>query len=402
MNPNFHIPYAVPTVLLATALLFKLPTIVRAWRDPDVRATTLLLTWATAVLVVITPANIERLNVLTGIPNIASPWAYSFLTAFCATGLTMIMRWREEPSPQRQRRMRRVYWIYSGIIVALWVTFLVAHVPTPRIYDLDTYYASTPWMREHILLYLLAHMVSSLVAAYMLWTWSPEITNAWLKTGVICLQLGFASGLIFDIAKLAALGARWSGTNWDNLSTQAAPPFALLEAILVAIGFIVPQAGPFLQKRLRDQSDYWRLYRLWRLVRILAPASAKARFGLWAPLDLRLMQRRQRVHDALRLLAPYLDYSLYQRAEKAASAALNEEQARALAGAVTIRAAIRTYHGNAAGGDATARPDSPTPSPFGSEIHDHIDAISDALRHPRVVDSFHKRMTRTESTDAHA
>ncbi|CAM5320421.1 Integral membrane protein OS=Streptomyces griseomycini OX=66895 GN=FHS37_002051 PE=4 SV=1 [Streptomyces griseomycini] len=79
--PHFHIPYAVPTVLLATALAFKLPTFLRAWRDPDVRATTLLLTWATACLVVITPVNIQRLNVLTGVPNIAAPWAYSFLTA---------------------------------------------------------------------------------------------------------------------------------------------------------------------------------------------------------------------------------------------------------------------------------------------------------------------------------
>lgn len=96
-NLQFHIPYAIPTALLASALAFKLPTFARAWRDPEVRATTLLLTWATAVLVVITPVNIRRLNTLTGVPNIAAPWAYSFLTAFCATGLTMIMRWREAP-----------------------------------------------------------------------------------------------------------------------------------------------------------------------------------------------------------------------------------------------------------------------------------------------------------------
>ncbi|MFE4580530.1 hypothetical protein [Streptomyces chartreusis] len=95
------------------------------------------------VHVVITPVNVQCLNEWTGVPNIASPWAYSFLTVFCATGLTMIMRWREEPSARRQRRRRLIYWTYAGIVAALWVKFLLAHMPEPRIYDLDTYYAST-------------------------------------------------------------------------------------------------------------------------------------------------------------------------------------------------------------------------------------------------------------------
>ncbi len=273
MTEQFPLSYAVPTALLLIALVLKFPTLVRAWRDPDVRATTLLLSFATVVLVVITPVNIARLNELTGVPNIASPWAYSFLTAFCATGLTMIMRWREEPSPRRRRRMRRVYWIYAGIVVALWVTFLLADVPEPRIYDLDTYYAGTPWMREHILLYLSAHMVSSLVATSMLWKWFPRIENRWLKSGVVCLQAGFASGLVFDAAKLTALTARWSGHDWDVLSTRAAPPFALLEAVLVAVGFIVPQVGPSLQNRIHERREYRQLRPLWSAVRDVVPST---------------------------------------------------------------------------------------------------------------------------------
>ncbi|MFE4580531.1 hypothetical protein [Streptomyces chartreusis] len=81
-------------------------------------------------------------------------------------------------------------------------------------------------MREHILLYLLAHMSSSVVATGMLRKWFFEVTNPWLRTGVVCLQLGFASGVIFDILKLFAIGARWSGTDWDRLSTFVAPLFA--------------------------------------------------------------------------------------------------------------------------------------------------------------------------------
>jgi len=376
MDPHFRIPYAVPTALLATALLVKLPTFVRAWRDPDVRATTVLLASATAVLVVITPVNIERLNKLTGVPNIASPWAYSFLTAFCATGLTMIIRWREEPSERRRRRMRRIYWAYAGVVVALWVTFLLAHAPEPRIYDLDTYYASTPWMREHILLYLTAHMVSSLVAASMLWKWFPEVENRWLKSGVVLLQSGFASGLLFDAAKLTAIGARWSGHDWDALSTGAAPPFALMEAALVALGFLVPQVGPFLQRWTRDQREHRLLRPLWRAVRVLGASAAPARLGFWAPLDLRLMQRRQHIHDGLRLLTPYFDQGLYRQTyETARAAGHDESRARGTAGAVTVRAAL-----NARSTGATPTPDTAATS---THITADIESISRELRHPK-------------------
>ncbi|WP_019074625.1 MAB_1171c family putative transporter [Streptomyces hokutonensis] len=398
MSAHFHIPYAIPTALLAIALLLKLPTLVRAWRDPNVKATTLLLAFATAVLVVITPVNIERLNQLTGVPNIASPWAYSFLTAFCATALTMIMRWREEPSAQRQRRMRRIYWIYAGIVVLLWVTFLLAHVPEPRIYDLDTYYASTPWMSEHILLYLGAHMVTSVVATSMLVKWFPKVENRWLKSGVVFLQLGFTSGLLYDTTKLIAIGARWSGHNWDSLSTNVAPPFALLSGILVAMGFIVPQAGPLQQRWFRDRREYRHLRALWRALYDVTPSSAPARFGLWVPLDLRLVQRQQRIHDALRVLAPYFDQDLYQKAHQTALADNTEEKACALARAVTVRAAIDAHRTEWPSSESlTARQ-----LEFGTDMHEHIDTIAQALHRPRLVDSIRQRVTSTESADTYA
>ncbi|MEU9354958.1 MAB_1171c family putative transporter [Streptomyces griseoloalbus] len=396
MSPDFHIPYVLPTALLAIALVFKFPTLLRAWRDPDVRATMILLACATAVLVVITPVNIHRLNVWTGIPNIAAPWAYSFLTAFCATGLTMIMRWREPPSARRHRRMIAIYWIYAGIIAALWGTFLLADVPEPRIYDLDTYYATTLWMREHTLLYLLAHMVSSLIAAYMLWKWFPQVTHRWLKTGVVFLQLGYASGLVFDAAKLIAVGARWTGNNLDWLSTKAAPPFALLEAILVALGFIVPQAAPFLQKWGREQAEYLRLRPLWRTVRVVQPAAATVRIGFWAPLDLRLTQRQQRIHDALRFLAPYFDPDGYHDAYTAALAENSEQRARGIAGAIAIQAATDAYRRKA------PHTTSDQPPQIGPSVTDHLEAIGRALYRSRALDRIRSQVTSTGSVTAHA
>lgn len=395
MTFSFHVPYAVPTVLLAAALLLKLPTFLRAWRDPEVLATTLLLFWATSALVVIIPVNIERLNELTGVPNIAAPWAYSFLTASCATGLTMIMRWREEPSPRRRRRIRRIYWIYAGVIAALWVTFILADAPHERIYDLDTYYAGTPWMREHILLYLVAHLASCLTAVYMLWKWFHEVGNPWLKTGVVLLQIGFASGLVFDAAKLTAITARWCGADWDWLSTKAAPPFALTEAALVAVGFIIPQVGPAIKRLARDQSEYLRLRPLHRALRALEPAAAATRFGFWTPLDLRLLQRQQRIHDALRLLTPYFDTELYCKAYAQAAHNQTEAKARAIAGAVAVRDAITGYKTG-----RTLR--NHQPPQISIHITEHLSAISTAFYRPSALDRIRQRVTTTESLNAHA
>ncbi|MDX3694830.1 hypothetical protein PV726_31755 [Streptomyces europaeiscabiei] len=395
MNPDFHIPYLAPLALLGTALAFKLPTFFRAWRDPDVRATTLLLTWAVAVIVVITPVNIHRLNVLTGIPNIAAPWAYTFLTAFCATGLTMIMRWREPPSERRRRRMIAIYWIYAAIAAALWVTFVLASVPEPRIYDLDTYYANTPWMREHTLLYLLAHMVSSMVAVAMLWKWFPQVTNRWLKFGVVCLQLGFVFGLIFGVVKLIAVGARWSGNDLDFLSTQAAPPFALLEGVFVGLGFIAPQAGPATQKWVRDQREYQRLRLLWRTVRVTKPAAAVARFGLWESLELRLMQRQQRIRDALRLLAPYFDDRVYRQALAVALTEHSEGKARGIAGAIAIQDATDAYR------DERAHDTSGQPPQISTDITENLGAVAGALYRPRHLDHIRQRAASSESRTSH-
>ncbi|WCN05063.1 MAB_1171c family putative transporter [Streptomyces sp. M92] len=396
---SLHIPYALPAVLLILALSLKTPTFVRAWKDPDVRATSLLLLLASAVFLSVAPASIHQINTVTGVPNIAAPWVYSLLTAFCGSCLTMVITWRDEPSPRRRARIRRIWLIYTGIVVALWATYLLADVPAERIYDLDTYYATEPWMREHILLYLAAHMVSALVAAYMIWKWISKVTDAWLKAGLVFLQAGYAFGLVFDVAKLAAVGARWAGVNWDWLSTRLAPPFAILDASLVGIGFILPQGGPFLQKWIRDQRTYRRLRPLARAIRRVAPSAARARVGRFAPLDLRLLQRQQRIHDGLLRLAPHVDAELLRCAfDEARAAGHRDERARGIAGAIAVRAALEAFLTPAADADddraaSSARIDSGL---------DDIEAIARAFRQPRTVDAIRQRVVTTESVDAHA
>jgi len=136
---------------------------------------------------------------------------------------------------------------------------------------------------------------------------------------------------------------------------------------------------------------------LWRALRVLAPAAAPARFGLWVPLDLRVMQRQQRIHDALRLLAPHFRHDVHERALAAARAAHGEARARDLAGAVALRAAIDAY---AAGVPAPA---TERPPGIGTDISDHIGTISLALYRRRALAALGRRVTSTESgLNAHA
>jgi hypothetical protein len=387
-------PYTLPTVLLVAGLGLKSPTIVRSWKDPNARATWLVLLFASAVFVSVAPSSIHRLNTVTGVPNFAAPWSYSLLTLFCAACLTMIITWREEPTARRRRRIRLVWAGYLGVVVALWVTFAMADVPVERVYDLDTYYARTPWMREHIVLYLLGYLVSTLVSAWMIWTWIGKVRARRLKLGLVFLQAGYACGLGYDISKLLAVGARWTGRDWDVLSTGVAPPFAILGATLVATGFILPVLVPFLRTWPREQATYWLLRSLEQLIRRVASSAPKARVSRFAPLDLRLVRRQQQIHDGLLRLAPYFDHGLYRRAYDVAAAEHRETTARGAAGAVALRDALTAC---AAG---TPRASDGRPPHIGREVTDHLTAIARALYRPRLVESVRRRAS-TESLSSH-
>ncbi|MDO0927923.1 hypothetical protein QQY24_21870 [Streptomyces sp. TG1A-8] len=356
--------YTVPAVLLAVAFVIKLPLLRRAWQDPILRATALLLGIGAVVFVSLPPGNLHRVNRITGIPNFAGLWVYSLLTAYCGACLWLIITWREPPSAARRRRTRTVWIAYALIIVGLWTTFLLGDHHVERLRDLDTYYANTPWMREFAMLYLVAHMVSAVVAASMLWAWFTEVEDTWLRRAVVFLQVAYALGLIFDVAKIAAIGARWSGRDWDWLSTYVAPPFAIAEAALVAVGFIAGQAGPVAEERRRLVRSHRRLKPLWQaMLAVTAPAAPAT--GRVSGAALRLELRRAAINDGLLKLGPYLSLTRRERVRRVAGAAGHcDAVARGIAGAVDILTAVDTMRRREAGDDPAPsdHPGEPSPS----------------------------------------
>ncbi|WP_231155580.1 MAB_1171c family putative transporter [Streptomyces sp. CNZ748] len=383
---DLYISFWIPTGVLTAALIIKLPTIVRLWRDPLLRAVGGLLLLACTVFVFVAPTTIARVNRLTGVPNISAPWCYSLLTAFCASCLLLIIAWRNglsDRSAATRRAMRWVVSLYSGVIVALWVLFFLADASEERLRDLDTYYATTPFMREQILLYLLAHTVAVLITCRLLWNWVQTAgLDAWLRWGLKFLGVGYALNLVFDAAKLTAVGARWTGNDLDWLSTDLAPPVACLSAILIAVGFILPHAGQYLHERWRVRLAHHRLRPLYELMR--AANGRSVPFLLRATPELRLIRRETFIRDELLSLARHVDEERRSRTREAARAlGFPPERAGALANAVAILEAVECRRRSP---DGEGTQDSDT-----TDLLREIGAVSRELRRPHTVEAVRAR-----------
>ncbi|UUU21818.1 MAB_1171c family putative transporter [Streptomyces sp. DSM 40750] len=423
---ELYISFWIPTAVLTAALVIKLPSIVKLWRDTLLRAVGGLLLLACCVFVFAVPSVIAWTNRTVGVPNVAAPWVYSLVTAFCACCLLLIVAWRDGPaarSPATRRTMRRVVVVYSAVIVVLWVLFALADVPHERLRDLDTYYATTPFMREEILLYLVAHTVACLITYRLIRNWvRADGLDRWLRGGLKALGIGYALNLLYDASKLTALVARWAGHDLDWLSTHVAPPVVAVAAIFIAVGFILPHGGQYLNDRWRVRESHRRLRPLYLLTRTVD--DSRVPFALRATPELRLTRRETFIRDALLRLTRHLDEDLRRRAYDAALDLGHEPgRAKALAAAVAIRDAVAArrrapdggtparlasgplvFPGLAAGLGRTAFPDLPaapdcsaapdrsgfpefTVSADPTDLLQDIEAVSLALRRPVEIEA---------------
>ncbi len=378
---EFYISFWIPTAVLTTALVIKLPSIIRLWRDPLLRAVGGLLLLGSAVFVFCTPSTIAAVNRWTGVPNISAPWCYSLLTALGASCLLLIIAWRNGLSDRSAATRRAIRWVisgYSAVIATLWLLFALADVPVERLRDLDTYYATTPYMREEILLYLVAHSLACVITSRLIWNWvRTEGLDAWLRSGLKLLGVGYVLNLIFDAAKLVAVAARWAGADLDWLSTDLAPAAAALSAINIAVGFILPHVGQYLHDRWRVRIAHRELRPLYQLTRTVHGDGVP--FVLRATPELRLTRRETFIRDVLLPLTRHIDADLDRRAYDAAlDLGHPSERARALASAVSILNAVDTR-------DRTPDPTDTTDTPDSTHLLQEIGAVSRILRHPQEI-----------------
>ncbi|MFD3936552.1 MAB_1171c family putative transporter [Streptomyces sp. NPDC058611] len=344
-----------PGAVLSLVLLVKLPTLRRGWDQPLMRAVCALLLVGCLVMVLAAPPTIAAVNRLTGVVNFSAPLVFGTLTAFSGSCVVLVLHWAGGPPAAVRRATRLTVAVFGTVTLLIVVLFVIGDAPVERLRDLDTYYANTPWIREMIVCYLLAHTVgtSALTGLCGMWLRHADPSLRPLRTGLALIVLGGLLDLGYNAAKWAALCARWTGRDWDRLSTDLAPPLASAAALMVGSGFIVPLIGG--SAAWRDFSQYRRLHPLWKELRGFAASQVRTvPMNWWSPVGIRLIHRESVIDDGILALARWFDPAVRCAAYRAARAqGLGEERAAVVADAAVLAAACR---GRAAGEDPPPEP----------------------------------------------
>ncbi|MEW1638509.1 MAB_1171c family putative transporter [Streptomyces sp. NPDC093801] len=298
--------YYIPAFLLLVSFALRVPGLVRHWRDPLVRSVGVVIPLGAVVFFFAAPPTVSAVNALTGVANFSAPLVYAVVTAGSAGVINLMLTWQGGPEERRRAATLWCAGVYGAVIVALLALFALGDAPDERLQDFDTYYSTTPYLREMIVLYLVAHAVATTVLSVLCWRWACEVTGL-LRAGLVLIVAGGVLGLGYTAGKLLAVGARWTGHDWDGVSTTVAPSMAALSSLLQCIGFALPAVGHSLHERWRRRSRYHRLGPLWEIMRLVIPYEL-VRIPPWSSLSRRHLRRTCDIRDGLRLLAPHLEH----------------------------------------------------------------------------------------------
>ncbi|GAA0314089.1 hypothetical protein GCM10010302_61540 [Streptomyces polychromogenes] len=371
--------------VMALALLIKAPAMRRSWDQPIIRAVCALLGVGCLLTFLAAPPSLAAVNEITGVANFAAPLVYGVLTAFSGASVVLILHWSGGPAASLRRATLLTVGAFAAVTAAIAVLFAVGDAPVERLRDLDTYYANTPWLREMIVCYLLAHTVGSTALSVLSLKWMLRVDPALrpLRTGLALIMLGGVLDLGYLVAKWAAVGARWAGRDWDGLSTYVAPPLASAAALMVGCGFVVPVVGG--SPVWRDLSQYRRLRPLWKALRGFASRSVTTvPLTWWSPPGIRLVHRESVIADGLLALASWCDPAVRRAALGAARLqGLDAAEAAVVADAAMLAAACRgRAAAERAGGAGVGPADPAAADPLGSRP---LAALARAFRTSPVV-----------------
>ncbi|CAL9589246.1 MAB_1171c family putative transporter [Streptomyces sp. enrichment culture] len=363
-------------------LAVKAPDLLRHRHDPYLRAICAVLGLAGLCFLLGAPPTVGAVNRLSGVPNLAAPLTYAAITGYCAASQVLVVHWRG--GPRVRRTARRWTLAYAVVVLGIGVAFALGDAPVERRTDLDTYYATTPFIAQMIVLYLVAHLTAVTVTTVSALRWARQVRGG-LRAGLLLLGAGSLCGAGYSAVKLVAVSARWSGRDWSALGTTVSPAAAGLGALLVVVGVLVPLAAPWLAERRRASRAYTRLEPLERALDDLLVRRAlrlpRPRFASPATL---LMWRRTSIHNALGQLAAYCDGDLYDRTRADALAATGDP---GLAGAQAWAAVLTDALRREAGPGRTSPPSpgpgrSPVPSPDPATLARIADVLAGTVRVP--------------------
>ncbi|MFG2131732.1 MAB_1171c family putative transporter [Streptomyces sp. NPDC048751] len=325
--------------VLWLGLVVKAPDLLRHRRDPYLRAICAVLGLAGVCFFLGAEPTVAAVNHFSGIPNLAAPLTYASITAYSAASQILIVYWRG--GPRVHRTTRRWIVAYAFVLLGIATTFALGDAPVERRTDLDTYYATTPYIAGMIVLYLAGHLAATSVTTVSSLRWAREV-DGWLRAGLITLGIGTLCNAGYSVGKLAAVAARWCGRDWSGLGTTVSPAAAGLGALMTVVGILIPLAGPRLTERQRARRDYVRLEPLEQeLDELLTRRALRLPRPRPASPTTRLVWRQTSIHNALSCLDAFFDRALYERTLEAEAQATGDlERAEATAWAAVVAAAV--------------------------------------------------------------
>ncbi|WP_237408584.1 MAB_1171c family putative transporter [Streptomyces sp. M2CJ-2] len=323
-----------------TGLLVRAPDLLRHRRDPYLRAICAVLGLAGLCFFLGAPPTVGAINRLSGVPNLAAPLTYAAITAYCAASQVLVVHWRGGPGVRRTAR--RWLLAYLCVLAGIAVTFALGDTPVERRTDLDTYYATTPYIAQMIVLYLVAHLAAVTVTAVSSLRWARRVRGG-LRVGLTLMGAGALCGAGYSLAKLVAVAARWSGRDWSALGTTVSPAAAGLGALLTVTGVLAPLVTPRVTRWRRARRTYARLAPLERaLDDLLVRRTLRLPRPRLASPAARLVWRQTSIHNALSHLDAYFDRGLFDRTRAFALETTADAQwAEAAAWAAVIVTAVR-------------------------------------------------------------
>ncbi|MGW8603243.1 MAB_1171c family putative transporter [Streptomyces sp. NPDC055893] len=344
----------IPAAALGIVLVVKLPSLVRRRHSPVVRSVNAVILLQALAFFFSAPPTIRIVNRTTGVSNFSALLVYCVLSAYACACRVLMENWRGdvEVLPRTRRRVRRWIWGHGVVVLLLIGCFVCGEAPVERQRDFETYYASTPFVREMVLLCLFAVTAAAAAAAAACLRWARDIRSEFperrtparglLRIGLTVLAVGFLTNVTYGAAKLVAVVAAWSGRDWEPLN-QAAVSLAALGTLLVAAGFLIPIVGPWLAVRVLEPL---------RTLRALGPlrrtlcgvGGPQARMRLATPWSAgpgrRLTDRMTDIHDRMLELGAYCSDEVRARGyAEARRAGRTEAESVAFGLAAMVRAA---------------------------------------------------------------
>ncbi|MFF3634470.1 hypothetical protein [Streptomyces sp. NPDC002250] len=324
--------------LLWVGLLAKLPDLIRHRGELSQRAINGVLAFASLCFLFGAPPSVGVINRVSGVPNLAAPLTYVSITAYSASLLILIACWRGGPTVRRTTR--RWMWGYAAVLAGVAALFALGTTPRERRTDFDTYYATTPWIAEMVVLYLVAHLTAVTVSALwsLRWGFEAEVRERpWLRASLLTIGTGTVITAGYSVSKLIAVAARWSGRDWPVLATSVPAVCAGLGALLTVAGVLLPMTG----YHLSAWRDFFRLASLDaaldpvlrdRALRVERPRSPFL-WGTW---------RRSTILNGLHALETLFDTRLFDEVHEAELTRTGDrERAVSVAWAATIAAAAQ-------------------------------------------------------------